>query len=84
MMMHQINHPLATARRLAGLTQAELAHAVGRSQSTVAAWETGQATPSIRLLVAVANRYGLSDADLGRLLRSLAPEGAPLLPEAQS
>lgn len=75
---------LRDLRTSAGLTLACVASDVGTDHATLSKVERGKLRPSIPLLVAVANRYGLSDADLGRLLRSLAPEGAPLPPEAQS
>jgi transcriptional regulator with XRE-family HTH domain len=41
---------LRTARLRAGLTQAELGRAVGRPQSAIARWESGQVQPSFERL----------------------------------
>jgi transcriptional regulator with XRE-family HTH domain len=41
---------LREARLRAGLTQAELAHAAGRSQSAIARWENGHVQPSLETL----------------------------------
>jgi uncharacterized protein len=41
---------LASVRRAAGLTQAELAHRAGTSQAMVARYETGAASPTVRTL----------------------------------
>lgn len=47
-----------TARTEAGLTQAQLADAMGTSQSAVAAWENGARTPGIDALERVATACG--------------------------
>ena len=39
--------PLHIARKMAGLTQAELGQAVGVSESTVLNWEKGRTEPTI-------------------------------------
>jgi transcriptional regulator with XRE-family HTH domain len=41
---------LRAARLRAGLTQSELGHAVGRSQSAIARWEAGRVQPSLETL----------------------------------
>ena len=51
-----------------GLTQAELASALGVSQGALAAWEAGLAWPTIDRLPAVADAYGISISTLVFLL----------------
>lgn len=41
---------LREARLRAGLTQTELGHAAGRSQSAIARWESGRVQPSLETL----------------------------------
>jgi DNA-binding transcriptional regulator YiaG len=47
-----------TTRTEAGLTQTELATAMGTSQSAVAAWENGARTPGVEALERLANACG--------------------------
>jgi ribosome-binding protein aMBF1 (putative translation factor) len=47
-----------TTRTQAGLTQVELAAAMGTSQSAVAAWENGARTPGIEALERLARACG--------------------------
>jgi transcriptional regulator with XRE-family HTH domain len=47
-----------TTRTQAKLTQAELARAMGTSQSAIAAWENGARTPGIESLGRVARACG--------------------------
>lgn len=44
---------LRDRREAAGLTQAELAEAVGVGQAAVSRWEAGSTAPSVRLLPAI-------------------------------
>ncbi len=46
------------ARKRAGLTQAELAHRLGTSQSAVARWERGTVHPSLETLRAIVRGCG--------------------------
>ncbi|MEN8115013.1 MAG: helix-turn-helix transcriptional regulator [Actinomycetota bacterium] len=46
-------------RLTAGLTQAELAHAAGTSQPTIAAYESGRKSPTLRTLTRIARAVGL-------------------------
>ena len=46
-------------RRTADLTQAELARAAGTSQPTIAAYESGRKSPSLRTLSRMARAVGL-------------------------
>ena len=47
-----------TTRTQAGLTQTQLAHAMGTSQSAIAAWENGARTPSVEALERLAHACG--------------------------
>ena len=51
-------------RKKAALTQAELAEAVGVTQSTVSQWESGTAFPRADKLPKLAEVLGCSVADL--------------------
>ena len=62
---------LLEARRMAGLTQAELARRAGTSQAMVARYETGIASPTVRTL-----RRLLRAADRDLELSSVASEAA--------
>lgn len=57
---------LTALRKEKGLSQQELAEAVGVSRQAVSRWETGQSAPSTENLVALCTIYGVSlDALLG-------------------
>lgn len=60
-------------RRLARLSQRELARELGVSQSAVAKWETGRACPSVRMLVRI-----LGVAELG--LAAVRADGVRVAP----
>lgn len=66
------------ARRRAGMTQAQLAHAAGTSQSTLAAYESGAKSPSVRTLDRVIRAAG---ASLDVRLRSTPATHGALLAE---
>lgn len=53
-------------RKDAGLTQVQLADALGVSQSTVAAWESGEKYPRASILPALATALGCTVNDLYR------------------
>ena len=55
-------------RKEAGLTQEQLAKALGISYQAVSKWETGAAEPSTSNLLALAKLYGV---DAGELLRNI-------------
>jgi transcriptional regulator with XRE-family HTH domain len=57
---------LAAARRDAGLTQAQLAEAVGSSAATISHYETGHRVPSLARLCELADALGVT---VGSLLR---------------
>jgi transcriptional regulator with XRE-family HTH domain len=50
---------IRSARKRAGLTQAELAGRLGKSQSEIGRWERGQARPSFETLTQVVRACGL-------------------------
>jgi transcriptional regulator with XRE-family HTH domain len=50
---------LREARLRAGLTQAELARRIGRSQSQIARWENGKVEPSLETLRRLVRACGL-------------------------
>ena len=66
------------ARRWAGMTQAQLADAAGTSQSTLAAYESGAKSPSVRTLDRVIRAAG---ASLEVRLRSAPAAKGALLAE---
>ena len=45
-MRYRVRHTLRQWRQLAGLTQEELAKAVGRNRTTIVAWEQGKSAPN--------------------------------------
>ena len=51
-------------RREAGLTQRELAEALGVSRQAVSKWETGTADPSTSNLLALAKLFGVPAEEL--------------------
>ncbi len=55
---------LKQLRKKAGLTQAELAQAIGTSQAAVAHYEMGIKAPELAKLPAIAKALGVSVADL--------------------
>ena len=62
-------HLVRQARRRSGLTQADLAARIATTQSAVARWETGGATPSFETLRRIVEacglelRYGIAEPD---------------------
>ena len=78
-------HLIRQARRRSGLTQAALAARVETTQSAVARWETGGATPSLETLQRIIEacgfelRYGIGERDPGEW--SLAQRNLTLTPE---
>ena len=53
-------HPLATARKQAGLTQQALADRTGLAKSTIARIELGVHRPSVTVALAIARELGES------------------------
>lgn len=50
---------LPVARKIAGLTQKELASALGVSESTVLKWEKGRSEPSVSQAIAIGEVVGI-------------------------
>ncbi len=55
---------LALYRKLHGLTQSELAEAIGYSNKSVSKWERGEGTPDIIMLIALSDIYGITVSEL--------------------
>lgn len=55
---------LSLYRKLHGLTQAELADAVGYSDKSVSKWERGEGTPDIFVLLQLSDIYGVTVSEL--------------------
>lgn len=55
---------LRTLRKKAGLTQEQLAEAIGVHLNTVCLWERGEYTPKTQSIKALAKALGVSEADL--------------------
>jgi DNA-binding XRE family transcriptional regulator len=53
-----VGYLILRARAAAGYTQAELAEEIGTSQPTIARWESGAQSPSVRSLTRVAAATG--------------------------
>lgn len=53
-----------SARENVGMTQAEVAKAMGVDQSAVSFWETGKTAPRAGLLVKLAKLYGVTVDEL--------------------
>ena len=72
----RVGRAVQEARTARGLTQTELAQALGVSQPSVSAWEVGRALPSSEVLIRIADELGL---DLGKLADPLkrATPGPP-------
>lgn len=74
-------HLVREARRLGGLTQAELARRLGTTQSAVSNWERGRETPRVDTLSRILEACGfqadltfrrLDDVDRAQLRENLA------------
>ena len=59
-----ISENLVLYRKLHGMTQAELADAIGYSDKSVSKWERGEGTPDIFLLRLLAEIYGIKVSEL--------------------
>lgn len=67
---------LAQMRRRRGLSQGELARALGLSRQAVSKWERGESSPDTENLVALADFYGVSLDELVRPGRGAEPKPA--------
>lgn len=61
---HSLSDSLKAARSAAGLTQAEVASALGVHEMTVSGWERGASAPKDALLTRLANLYETTAATL--------------------
>ncbi|HEY6224514.1 MAG TPA: helix-turn-helix transcriptional regulator [Gemmatimonadales bacterium] len=52
------------ARKALGLTQVQLAEAVGVDQTTISQWERGRVVPRDEMRIALANALGTTVAEL--------------------
>jgi len=55
---------LALYRKLNGLTQSELAEAIGYSNKSVSKWERGEGLPDILILILLSDIYAISVSEL--------------------
>lgn len=55
---------LQKAREKSGMTQREVAAAIGVDQSAVSLWETGRTMPRASVLIRLAKLYGVTVDDL--------------------
>lgn len=56
---HTLTNTVRTTRSQAGLTQEQLAHAIGISRQTVIAIERGSYTPSVTLALRIAQHFNV-------------------------
>ena len=64
MAMIKINEQIAFLRKQRGLTQEELAGALGVTNQAVSKWESAQCCPDIQLLPDIADYFGVSIDEL--------------------
>ena len=60
----KINEQIAFLRKQKGLTQEELANALGVTNQAVSKWESAQCCPDIQLLPLIADYFGVSIDEL--------------------
>lgn len=58
------NSPITRARMAAGMTQGQLAQAIGQTQNDVSRWERGMHQPRTDVLLKIAGVLGCSLEDL--------------------
>lgn len=75
-MRSNIGEFLSILRKSKGLTQQEVADALGVSNKTVSSWETGASCPDISMLPAIAELFGVTCDELLRGERIAAAEPA--------
>ena len=69
-MEYRLQENIRLARRQRGLTQEQLAEALGVSTGAISKWEAGQSLPGLDMLVSIADLFDMSvDALLGYELR---------------
>lgn len=71
---------IGVLRKEQGMTQAELAHALGVSQQTVFAYELGDRRVSALVLVRLACIFGVSVEELSGMNKSIRPPNRRLSP----
>ena len=59
-----ISENLVFYRKLHGLTQSELAEAIGYSDKSVSKWERSEGTPDIFILLSLSEIYGITVSEL--------------------
>ncbi len=70
----KINEQIAVLRKENGITQDELAKAIGVSNQAVSKWESGQTCPDLQFLPAIADYFGVSiDYLMGRGETTIVP-----------
>lgn len=70
------NSPIAKVRRERGVTQADLARAVGVSVDTIANWDNGRTWPDVQQLWKLAQALNSSPNELCGWVGSSAPDVA--------
>lgn len=73
----KLEQKLTCMRKEQGLTQAELAEALGVSRQAVSRWEGGQSFPSMENLSCLSRLYGVSVDDLVNDREKLPPREPP-------
>ncbi len=67
----ELHNNIRDYRRKAGLTQEQLAEAMGITGASVSKWENGQSAPDLAMLLELADYFGISvDALLGHRVRA--------------
>lgn len=74
----RLNEQLARLRRARGVTQEELAQALGVTNQAVSKWESAQCCPDIQLLPDIAAFFGVSVDQLMGVRNAAAPDRLPL------
>ena len=62
--MTEVGKAIAEARKKAGMTQVELAKAIGVTQSQIANWESGWRNPKLEALMKIAKALGIDVTSL--------------------
>jgi transcriptional regulator with XRE-family HTH domain len=59
-----ISENLALYRKMNGLTQNELAEAIGYSNKSISKWERGEGLPDVVILIQLSEIYGITVSEL--------------------
>lgn len=73
---------ITTLRKSVGMTQAELARAIGVSQQAVFAYELGERRTSVLVLLKLSNVFDMSIDDIARMKRQRKVPNRRLSPKA--